>query len=108
MDKRWLAIVQYSFCHLIVRQCDSETVVFKNTIRAIRYTKVLEMYCLTVSLSQDGLTALSPPCQTMRKVLDNIGVVTGKTARKQDKCNLDREQRSRVTQDNISIYYEYR
>ena len=38
------------------------------------------MYCLTVSLSQDGLTALSPPCQTMRKVLDNHGVVTGKTA----------------------------
>ncbi len=46
------------------------------------------MYCLTVSLSQDGLTALSPPCQPMRKVLDSIGVVTGKTAEKQDKCSL--------------------
>ena len=45
------------------------------------------MYCLTVSLSQDGLTALSPPCQTMRKVLDNIGVVTGKTAEMEDKCD---------------------
>ena len=43
------------------------------------------MRCLVVSLSQDGLTALSPPCQTMRKVLDNIGVVTGKNAEKQDK-----------------------
>ena len=46
------------------------------------------MYCLTVSLSQDGLTALSPPCQTMRKVLDNHGVITGKTAEKQGKCTL--------------------
>ena len=46
------------------------------------------MRCLVVSLSQDGLTALSPPSQTMRKVLDNIGVVTGKTAGKQDKCTL--------------------
>ena len=46
------------------------------------------MRCLVVSLSQDGLTALSPPCQTMRKVLDNIGVVTGKTAEKQGKCTL--------------------
>lgn len=45
------------------------------------------MYCLTVSLSQDGLTALSPPCQTMRKVLDNHGVVTGKTAEMEDKCD---------------------
>ena len=45
------------------------------------------MYCLTVSLSQDGLTALSPPCQTMRKVLDNHGVVTGKTAEMGDKCD---------------------
>ena len=45
------------------------------------------MYCLTVSLSQEGLKALSAPRQTMRKVLDNIGVVTGKTTGKQDKCN---------------------
>ena len=45
------------------------------------------MRCLVVTLSQDGLTALSPPCQPMRKLLDNIGVVTGKTAGKQDKCN---------------------
>ena len=45
------------------------------------------MYCLTVSLSQEGLKALSAPRQTMRKVLDNIGVITGKTAGKQDKCN---------------------
>ena len=34
------------------------------------------MRCLVVTLSQDGLTALSPPCQTMRKVLDNHGVVS--------------------------------
>ena len=34
------------------------------------------MYCLTVSLSQEGLKALSAPRQTMRKVLDNIGVIT--------------------------------
>ena len=45
------------------------------------------MYCHTVSLSQEGLKALSAPRQTMRKVLDNIGVVTGKIAEKQDKCN---------------------
>ena len=34
------------------------------------------MRCLVVSLSQDGLKALSAPRQTMRKVLDNIGVIT--------------------------------
>ena len=34
------------------------------------------MCCLTVSLSQERLKALSAPRQTMRKVLDNIGVVT--------------------------------
>ena len=34
------------------------------------------MRCLVVTLSQDGLTALSPPCQTTGKVLDNIGVIT--------------------------------
>ena len=34
------------------------------------------MRCLVVTLSQDGLTALSPPRQPMRKVLDNIGVIT--------------------------------
>ena len=34
------------------------------------------MRCLVVTLSQDGLTALSPPRQSMRKVLDNIGVIT--------------------------------
>ena len=45
------------------------------------------MCCHTVSLSQEGLKALSAPRQTMRKVLDNIGVVTGKTTGKQDKCN---------------------
>ena len=43
------------------------------------------MCCHTVSLSQDGLIALSSPCQTTGKVLDNIGVITGKTAEKQDK-----------------------
>lgn len=34
------------------------------------------MRCLVVTLSQYGLTALSPPSQTMRKVLDNHGVVS--------------------------------
>ena len=76
MDKRWIVVVQCPFCYLLVRQCDSETVVFKNIIRAIQHTKVLEMYCLTVSLSQEGLKALSAPRQTMRKVLDNHGVIT--------------------------------
>ena len=52
------------------------------------------MYCLTVTLSQDRLTALSPPCQTMRKVLDNHGVVTGKTA----------ESRINVTPHNRFFY----
>ena len=47
------------------------------------------MCCHTVSLSQDGLTALSSPCQTTGKVLDNIGVITGKTAEKQDKPIID-------------------
>ena len=46
------------------------------------------MRCLVVTLSQDGLTALSSPCQTTGKVLDNIGVVTGKTAGKQEKRSL--------------------
>ncbi len=90
VDKRWIVVVLCSFCYLIVRQCDSETVVFKNIIRAyiyISFRNVLS-HCLTVSLSQDGLTALSPPCQTMRKVLDNHGVITGKTAEKQGKCTL--------------------
>ena len=34
------------------------------------------MRCLVVSLSQEGLKALSAPRQTMRKVLDNIGVIS--------------------------------
>ena len=76
MDKRWIEAVLFSFCYPLVRQQDSKTVVFKNIIRAMQYTKVLEMYCLTVSLSQEGLKALSAPRQTMRKVLDNIGAIT--------------------------------
>ena len=46
------------------------------------------MRCLVVTLSQEGLKALSAPRQTTRKVLDNIGVVKGKTAEKQDKFTL--------------------
>ena len=34
------------------------------------------MRCLVVTLSQEGLTALSAPRQTKRKVLDNHGVVS--------------------------------
>ena len=34
------------------------------------------MRCLVVTLSQDGLTALYAPRQTMRKVLDNHEVIT--------------------------------
>ena len=70
------------------------------------------MCCHTVSLSQERLKALSAPRQTMRKVLDNIGVitewyrsgngvVTGKTAEKQDKCT------QRLSREHIPAFTPY-
>ena len=75
----------------------------------MQYTKVLEMCCLTVLRWIDSIVSNLPNYEeSIGQSRSDNGVVTGKTAEKQDKCNLDREQRSRVTQDNISIYYEYR
>ena len=65
--------------------------------------------CHTVTRRIDGLVSTLPTYEeSIGQYRSDNGVVTGKTAEKQDKCNLDREERSRVTQDNISIYYEYR
>lgn len=65
--------------------------------------------CHTVTRRIDSLVSTLPNYEeSIGQSQSDNGVVTGKTAEKQDKYNLDREQRSRVTQDNISIYYEYR
>ena len=65
--------------------------------------------CHTVTRRIDSLVSTLPNYEeSIGQSRSDNGVVTGKTAEKQDKYNLDREQRSRVTQDNISIYYEYR
>ena len=67
------------------------------------------MHCLVVTLSQEGLKALSPPCLTMRKVLDNHGVVTGKTAEKQDKCilELSREHIPAFTPYTLHLFFVF-
>ena len=65
--------------------------------------------CHTVTRRIDSIVSTLPNYrESIGQSRSGIGVVTGKTAEMEDKCNLDREQRSRVTQDNISIYYEYR
>jgi hypothetical protein len=91
VDKRWIVVVLCSFCYLIVRQCDSETVVFKNIIRAyiyISFRNVLS-HCLTVTRGIESIVCTSPNYEeSIGQSRSDNGVVTGKTAGMQDKCSF--------------------